>query len=251
MIQSLIDAKLKEEQDARAGKVRSGKWSPSSFGYCYRKQYWNRLNEPITNPIDDRTLRVFAVGHIFHKWVEQFFPRAQTEVKVDNKDVFGYADIVLDDEVIDIKTVHSYAFHYTKKGSFDITKEKYSQLLQIACYALLLNKPKFRLVMISKDDLCIEEYGFYTAKWAKEVENELRALRGFWDAKTLPPAFPRAFGGTENYKECRKYCQYLNKCLECGLVLPPEKKKERKGDKNATMPEVYWRNDGENRQEKR
>jgi hypothetical protein len=223
----MIDDKLKAEQEEHGKRLRSGKWSPSSFGYCYRKQYWNRLNEPQSNPPDERTLRVFRCGHLFHDFVQEFFV-GQTEVKVDVKDVFGYADIVLSDEVIDIKSVHSYQFHYTTKQGFDIAKEKYTNILQTATYAVLLNKPKFRLVFVSKDDLCIEEYGFVTDKWKAEVEKELANLRSLWDAKTLPPAHPRAFKTKDEFKECRSYCGYKDRCIKEGHVIPPEVKKEKK-----------------------
>ena len=119
MIQKLINDKLLAEQNKRKDRVRSGMWSPSSFGRCYRLQYWNRKNEPQSNPPDERALRVFKVGHFFHDFVETIIkdqhPQAETEVLVKKDDVLGFADIVLPDEVIDIKSQHSKSFWYMEK----------------------------------------------------------------------------------------------------------------------------------------
>ena len=231
-IQETIDQALKKEQDERGKKTRSGLWSPSSFGRCYRMQYWNRLNEPQTNPVDSRTLRIFRAGQLFHDFVQQFFPEAQTEVKVNAEDVFGYADIVLSDEVVDIKSVHSYQFHYTSQSTFDITKEKYTNILQVLSYAYFLGKPKGRLVFVSKDDLCIEEHVFFVDKWRSEIEMELTCLRKLWDSKELPPPHPRAYGGEETYNECKKYCCYKDLCVSKGHFIP-EIKKTRKTKKGV------------------
>lgn len=209
MIQDKIDKFLAQEQEDRSKRIRSGLWSPSSFGRCYRYQVWNRRNEPPTNPIDARTLRVFKAGKLFHDFVQQYFDKAQVEVKAAKEDIFGYADIVLEDSVVDIKSVHSRQFFHTGKKNYDIEKEKFSNILQLATYAWILGKPKCLLVFISKDDLCIDEYAFFTKKWVDKIEEELKILRIFWENKGLPPAIPRCYNG----KEC-KYCSYEIKCKE-------------------------------------
>ncbi len=104
-IQDLIDEALIKEEEIKSQRIRSGKFSPSSFGKCYRAQYWNRKNEPKSNPIDVSALRRFKVGNIIHQYAQSFFPNAQREVLVLNGvDMVGYADIVLENEVIDIKS---------------------------------------------------------------------------------------------------------------------------------------------------
>ncbi len=207
MILELIDAKLAKEQEDRKDRVRSGQWSPSSFGRCYRMQYWNRKNEPQTNPPDARTLRVFAAGKIFHDFVEGFLPPHQREIKVTKDDILGYADIVTDDAVYDVKSVHSQQFWHTNKDGYDINKEKYCNILQVCSYAWILGKPKGILCFISKDDLCVEEHIFFTEKWVSEIEKELNILRTFWDCQELPPCKPRAYGGKEG-----RYCPFKDKC---------------------------------------
>lgn len=211
-ITSLIDTVLKEKQDKRKDRKSSGLISPSSFGRCFRQQIWKRQGKEPSNPIDSRTLRVFECGHIFHDWIQRLLGEVDSEVLCEKNDIKGYADLVNKEEVIDIKTIHSKGFWYMKKKNYDITKEKYGNILQVICYAWILGKPKARLVFVSKDDLCVEEYGFYTEKWLKELNIELDFLRDFWDAfkedGILVGGEPRA------YKTECKFCNFRDACKE-------------------------------------
>ena len=216
MIRELIDSYLAKEQADRANQERSGKWSPSMFGRCYRAQYWNRANEPQSNPPEERNLRVFAVGKIFHTWVQGFIKGGEIEKRIETDDVLGFADIVLENEVIDIKSQHSYAFHYQKENNYNIVEDKKSHVLQVAWYAIQLNKEYIRLAYFSKDDLCINEYYIkLTDEIRIMVREELLHLNSFWLSGTLPPAEPRAYGldkktGCSN--ECSRYCNFRDTC---------------------------------------
>jgi len=209
-IQTLIDKAL-----IRPPRIRSGKWSPSSFGGCYRKQYWNRKDEPKSNPIDNRTLRVFEAGHLFEKFVVDLIAKdnqCDLQVEVGEDDVKGFADIVRDNEVVDVKSQHSRSFWWMKKTK-DIKKDKYHNWLQVGYYAKILGKEFMRLVFVSKDDLCIAEYvepmDIY---WINEIERELKALRDIWEKDELPPAEPRLFPKKDGtFSECR-YCAWQDKC---------------------------------------
>ncbi len=234
IIQQLIDEKLKTSDEKK--RIRSGKFSPSSTGYCYRKQVFNRQDVPKTNPPDARILRVFACGNLFHDFVQGFFPDAQTEVPVETDDLYGRADIVLPDEVVDIKSVHSYQFHYFRNKGYDINKEKFCNILQLMTYAYLLKKSKGRLVFVSKDDLCIEEVVFFTEKWKEEVEKEITHLQKCWkwyeSNKEIPMAQPRAFiSEKDEFKECRSYCAWRDHCVSLGHTVPELVKKEKKAKK--------------------
>jgi CRISPR/Cas system-associated exonuclease Cas4 (RecB family) len=209
-IQQLIDDTLTIEQEVKSKRIRSGKFSPSSFGKCYRAQYWNRKNEPVTNPPSVEALRRFKVGNIIHSYVQGFFPQAQREVIVlSGDDMVGYADIVLPDEVIDIKSCRAYEFKLFKKKGFDVKEDKFQNCLQVCTYALFLNRSKARLVFIEKDALDSKEFELETKDFKKEVEDELEILRGYWKEDKLPPPLPRAYGG----REC-EYCGFKDKCFE-------------------------------------
>jgi hypothetical protein len=209
MLQQKIDEALLAEQEARKDRVRSGKWKPSMLGRCYRAHYWARQSEPESNPVDTRTLRVFAAGKLFHNFVQGFLPNTQVEVKVEDDNIMGYADVVGDETVYDIKSQHSKAFWYSKKAGYDVKKEKFTNWLQVMLYAKMLGKKFGCLMFVSKDDLCIDEYVEALSDWEGEVDKELKALNDFWVAGVLPEAKPRAYNG----KECT-YCSYLDKCNE-------------------------------------
>ena len=142
-IQNLVDTAIAlEDKD----HISSGKFNPSLFGCCYRRQYWKRKGEVPSNPFDARTLRVFKAGKLFHDFVQNLLiskeilnslenkSRASPakEVLVESEDVKGYADVVRDNEIVDIKSQHSKAFWYMSKfKGDDIKKEKYPNWLQV------------------------------------------------------------------------------------------------------------------------
>jgi hypothetical protein len=169
------------------------------------------MNEPVTDPEDERGLRVFYAGQLFHDFVQQFFDKAEKEVLCETEYSKGYADLVTEDEVIDLKSQHSMAFWHMDKCA-DIYKEKFNNWLQVAFYAKVLGKPNVRLVFISKDDLCIKEYIAPTDKILPDLEREIDSLTSI---KSLPPAKPRLYwkAKEKRFGECQ-YCSWKTKCTE-------------------------------------
>jgi len=206
-IQKLIDDAI--ALDNSEPRTPSGKFNPSYLGQCHRKHFWKRKGaEPDTQP-DARSFRVFECGHLFEHFVCQHIPAMQKQVVIETDDFKGFADIVSEDEVMDVKSINSKAFWWMDKDTYDITVEKRHNILQVIFYAKELKKPKARLVFVSKDDLCIREYGFFVEKWDSVLEAELKKLRLAWSADTLPDAEPQA-----NW-ECR-YCSFAEKCKQAG-----------------------------------
>jgi hypothetical protein len=212
-IQVLIDKALERKGE----RIRSHKFSPSSLGRCYRAQIFNRKDEPQSNPIDERTLRVFRAGNLFHEFVQDLIianhPEAQKEVLIETPAFKGYADLVLSDEVIDIKSQHSKAFWYRKNLEWkDIEPKLLCNILQVCFYALNLGRNRARLVFISKDDLCIQEYPIEAKKWQETLNQEIEVLNGIWAKQELPPAIPRAY--PDKNGECAEcgYCAWKDLC---------------------------------------
>jgi len=214
MIQELIDKALSEKEE----RVRSGKYSPSSFGRCYRLQYWNRKDVPKTNPPDERAERVFKAGNLFHEFVQgvilKAHPEAQKEVSIEDEDFKGYADLVMSDEVTDIKSQHSKAFWYRNgKPWAEIEGQIKHHILQVVWYAVRLGKTNARIVYVSKDDLCIQEYLIEVKKWQQTLQDEVDILKALWLGQELPLALPRAYGVDKNgkSKDCL-YCSWKDLC---------------------------------------
>lgn len=215
-IEQIIDESL-----VREPRKGSGKWSPSLFGRCYRLQYFNRKVEPQTSPPDKRTLRVFKAGNLFERFVKDLIIKEGNgwvdcgKEPIESEDVLGYADLKCDNEVADVKSQHSKSFWWMLKKNCDIKKEKYTNWLQVMYYTRELKKDFGRLIFISKDDLCIQEYVQpLNNYWLDMLGFELDMLRLLWRKQILPPAEPRCFmkkDGTSN--EC-KYCSWSDKCKE-------------------------------------
>jgi len=205
-----IDKFLIEERDRKDLRLRSGLWSPSSFGRCYRYQYWNRLNEPKTNPIGAEILRIFRVGNLIHDFFQGILKNEyQCEVMIKTEDTLGYADMLSKDEVVDIKSVRSYQFKLMKdkKKKYDFSIDKICEILQVTWYGLNIDKEKGRLIFVNKDSLDVIEYEFKIKDFEIKLKEELQILNNFWSIKKLPPALPRCY----SMKECQ-YCGYQNKC---------------------------------------
>ena len=231
-IQALVDEALKAENDKP--RKRSGKFSPSQFGKCVRAQVWNRADVQKTDEPEDRVLRIFKSGKLFHDFVQHVIAKndtnIQTEVKVEEDDVIGFADIVNGDTVYDLKTVHSGAFHYMKD---DISESKKPNILQVIYYAKMLQKQKATLVFISKDDLCLREYTFMVnERWLGEVDGELDDLRYYWglyQGGALPAADPRAYKDKNGKCQECKYCAWKTLCDQT-----EKEEKEEKGGNDET-----------------
>jgi len=200
-------------------RIRSGKFNPSSFGMCYRQQYWNRKNIPKTNPPDQRTFRVFKCGNIFEDFVANHLSGVARHIPCETNDIKGEADFVDDVCVYDTKSQHSKSFWYIKKCK-DIVKEKYHNWLQVMWYAAFLQKDFASLVIISKDDLCIWQHTLKLDDyWRREIWHELATLRCAWLNKKPPPALPRCdytYNKKTNefkYWHCT-YCGFLDLCKE-------------------------------------
>lgn len=212
-IQAIIDNSIAEEK--AKPRIRSGCFNPSSFGMCYRQQYWNRKDVPKTNPPDARSFRVFKCGNLFEDFVIDLLPiEKQTQVLVEEDDVKGYADLVVGDTVFDIKSQHSKAFWYIKKCK-DIITAKYNNWLQVMYYAIRLDKKNAGLIIVSKDDLTIWQHQLpVDSFWREQVAIELAALRYLWKKDEVPPALPRCeITKKQTYWHC-SYCSFLRLCQE-------------------------------------
>ena len=209
-IGSIVDKHLLWQQERSEKREKSGRWHPSSFGKCYRSQYWQRLNEPKSNVLEAKTLRVFAIGKIIHSFIQNIVSKYEysiIESVIDNEDVLAFVDIVGIDEVIEIKSVRSFGFRMIKKEGFDLVRDKEPELLQALYYGVKKEKKQVRLVFVDKDTLEFMEFVVEVEPFVPLLKIEFEILNAYWDKKELPPMLPRAYKG----KEC-KYCGYANKC---------------------------------------
>jgi len=225
-IETILNQAIAKDTEERKSRESSGKFVPSLFGCCFRRQYWKRSKEPESNPIDERTWRVFKCGSLFHSFVGELvlseYAEAKTEVRIETEDVLGYADIVIseiDERVIELKSMHSRGFWYLARQKDEkeedflarVKRDKLPHFLQCAWYGLQLKK-ECSIIYISKDDLCMLQFDFSHKEFEKNLEDELMFLNLHWK-NGLPKAKPRAYinAKTGKSKEC-DYCAWQDLC---------------------------------------
>ncbi len=173
-VQKLVNDYL-TEQYQKTRHEKKDFWRVSDMGKCLRGRYYKRLEIEPTNPPDERALRKFEAGNIFHWWLQRRIRYAasemanvkvigmEKEVRDDKLNVVGHYDALIQigrmKILYDFKTVHSNAFHYRDQNKI-LTQKHHA--LQIGLYLMLLKKEhpdlsEARLLYISKDDLSVAE----------------------------------------------------------------------------------------------
>lgn len=236
-------------RDKQAERTPSENFNASDMGKCYLMRYWKRSGKK-GEDLDDRTLRNFAVGNIFHDFFQKITSEhglsILSEQKMEMKDkdgnilISGRVDDLIQTEggkkiLYDYKTVHSKKFHYLngyyinkdgKRQHVSGERDKHYEK-QVLLYYLMLKDEHpdltdLRILYISKDDLCLKEMPVViTEKALAEVEKEIAEINGYWQRQEEPRAIPKEAW------EC-KYCPYRNSCSQGEEMARAEVQKESK-----------------------
>ena len=205
-LEDLIRLGLTIDQNKRKDRVRSGKWNPSSFSRCFRNQFWNRKNEPVTNPPDIKSLKRMYQGKHTHLMYQSLLPKEIVEVKVETDNTKGYADLVLKDKVKDYKCVDEYQYNrYCKIPTPKYLEKEVDKIRQVCWYCIELNKPVGVLRPTIFGTFTGIDHEFKVSNYKHLVEKELSILNGVWEKDILPPPIPRT-----NW-DC-DYCSWKDKC---------------------------------------
>lgn len=190
----IVTAALQRERENR--HERQG-WYASDLGRCLRGVYLERLVGPPA--YDERRLRLFAVGNLFHQWllerVQETGERVLTEERVEAPAYHfsGRADLLLlgeeETRLYEIKTMHSRGFwHRQKSGELVLPQHR----LQVNAYLWLLRErfPNLQgyLCYVSKDDLAVLTVPVpYREEDVAEVQRQLAVLNTAWAQQVPPP----------------------------------------------------------------
>jgi hypothetical protein len=230
---ALLNHKLLKDQEEKLNHERSGCISPSKLAQCYHRQYLYIKGFQESDPVDLPTLKRFLRGNIIHKYIQNLVVEKETEVKGVLKDatLLGYADVVEKDYILDIKTMEDWVFAWLRKDGFDVYKEKEAEWIQVACYGILLGKPKIKLLFVNNADVNqMEEYEDYTANWTEKVLDYVTTLQSYVGNNFEPPCAPRLYVKDGKSLECN-YCSFRSLChARRGLKWeePPKKGKAKK-----------------------
>jgi len=213
-LEQALETEILKDPDQYAFPIYRTHWRSSNFGRCYRYQYWYRKGVEQSNPPDMTTLRLFRVGDIFHADLQKIALLEKDEIisieqEFKTEDVFGHADVVSPDTIFDIKTTGMWQWKRITKAGYDLEVDNEVYILQIASYAMFLDRPKAQIIFVQKDTYAMHKVDIDVAKWKPMVKEELGILRGYWQNRQLPPALPRAY----NKKECN-YCSFKDTCVK-------------------------------------
>ena len=207
-IRDLIDRHIAEHR---------GEWEPSpkfrvsDAGRCHLMRYWKRQGKEPTDLPDERALRVFEVGHMVHRWIQDILEEKGVlfgkEILVEDEHRIGHVDavVMLDGGPVlfEFKTVHSRKFHYQRRLGF---MEDTHYFFQAATYAMMIpvKITETRIVYVSKDDLHIEEVTVPMPEMRIRAAEDWGKLIEAWEEGREPEPNPLDW-------ECR-YCIYRSTC---------------------------------------
>ena len=220
----IIDEYLREANIEDEDSNKNLSFRASGVGTCQLKRYWKRTGKK-GEPTDARGLRVFAVGHQVHQFIQNITKKKGVsilqEVELEYRDpetdellLTGHLDDLIQykNELIlmDYKTVHSRKFHYLGKGEGDTHYDK-----QIIAYMLMLKQldpakykdlKDLRILYISKDDLCTKEVAVFPKQDIIDaVIKDIYEMNYYYKEKKEPQAIPQMPW------ECN-YCGYQIDC---------------------------------------
>lgn len=223
LIEEIVNKAITDKNKGRHRQSTSF-WISSAY-YCYRKRYWSRTNVPATNPPAMRGLRVFHVGNLFHKWIQdevrKYAKSYDTEYYLNDDQTFGgtlsgYIDCIASFDgkqttLYELKSVNSNSFKFMEKKKWGCSM---NYLFQAATYRMILDQTKerkidsCRVVMVDKDSLRMVEVEVpYHQEVKDAVRKDWEECIGYFKRKELPPATPK-----EPW-ECR-LCAYRKLCDE-------------------------------------
>jgi CRISPR/Cas system-associated exonuclease Cas4 (RecB family) len=213
----LIEKRLRESLSEERGLSKN--LGVSSAGQCHYK----RIKETVTKKeVDDRALRLFWLGNAIHDKIQALI-EGQKEVHIrgtfltpefheakENEEglVSGKIDILVDNTILEIKTVHSRSF------SYEVSEHYLYQLLSyVEMYSILSGKvPDAGLIYVSRDDMriaylpiSIAAYSSVREELIKDWQTLEREFQMFRDIGVLPEPKPKWDW------EC-KYCPFALDC---------------------------------------
>ncbi len=222
-------------------RLPDGKWHPSSIsGPCVRKAVLEKNGVPFVVTPDPQTKRVFRIGHIFHKFVQDAVSKdpnvklsiPEIDIEIPLWDVVGTADVLVllksgSYELIEIKSI--------KDAGLNYALPKPDHLIQATIYAYALREhggsvenmkllplgerlDSIRVVYVGKETMQIKEKVIkYTpeleASMLSRIDAVLRSDRRFVDSARMPPEID-AFDRSKTWYY--NYCPYRGSGVCCG-----------------------------------
>jgi hypothetical protein len=210
------------------------KWHASNIAECPRAQYFRRAGvEPIFKASAGKVLR-WQAGHLMEEairpHIKTLYPDLQSNVRLDSDvlDLTGEYDNYSqkNQTIIEVKTVHDYAFVYKKKqdARFDLRdfQPYLNHELQNHCYVMLLREKDFPVsqivyIYISLDGRIATYKTPVNPRLIAKVYDRLKLLNKAWELQEPPACL--CVEGHELWNSTTQYCPYRDKSVCCSLNL--------------------------------
>jgi len=211
ILQTILDKYLQDCRDKVRVVTEDPKFRVSEAGRCHLMRYWKRMGVEPTNPIEVSSLRVFEVGTIIHRWIQEALRESgcllAEEMVVEDEHRRGHIDAVVQWDgktiIYDFKTVSPSRFS-------DAISPSRNYRYQLYTYYLMYPGQVDDLVLayICKDDLLIAEVSLLQGDFQRELDDVKRDWEGLiegWIQGREP--FPNPDSPVECYG-----CIYRTKC---------------------------------------
>jgi CRISPR/Cas system-associated exonuclease Cas4 (RecB family) len=172
----------------------------SEAGLCPRKIFLER-----TCPMDENEIlyKMFEIGNIFHEFIQSKIFHGENErplaYTIDNLKILGRADIVMPNEIIEIKTIKNVNYLF-------VPKEEH--VIQLNIYLNVLEIPKGRIIYVNKNDFESKEFDIIKSKplfdkTVKRIQYIANMLKKKADFKEIEASIsPNCW-----------YCKYVRHCF--------------------------------------
>lgn len=163
-----ISLKLRKEyEQEKAEHQSSGKLSASQLSKPLLEQVLKIIRVPEA-PVSDYALRLFKRGRQVEDWIVEMLVNTELAGKVipgkadasspfelqkevEYKGVIGLADVVLDGQPVEVKSVKASQWRWLEKEG-----ARWSHQLQAGLYALALDSPTYQIMYVVADDFRVK-----------------------------------------------------------------------------------------------
>lgn len=213
-VESGLNKALAERQKIGRPSVR--KWRGSLLGGCIRAHWYSANKVPMSEPFDESTLRVFAMGNAVGDFLQQALTEAygdkirfEIPVVSDGNDFAGNIDALLEDGD---KLVFLEFKSMKHQGFIRLKQPKPEHAVQVGSYAKFYDPSDTRereawVVYVDKDDYSIQEFQIDPQSWGRTAQRILNVLSYYGDRK--PPRLP---GASERKWPCG-WCNWRTECI--------------------------------------
>lgn len=210
------------------------KWHASAIAECPRAHYFKRVGIPALGTVGAGKMLRWQAGHLMEEVIRphilEVYPDLKSNERIESEilDLTGEYDNYSPsaEKILEVKSVHDFAFAYRKKGSnrFELRDGKpyLNHELQNHCYVMLLREQgnivtSITYVYITLDGRIATYDTPVNQNLLDEVQYRLKLLNTAWADQTPPDCMCNE--KHQLWKSTMQYCDYKTDQDCCSLQL--------------------------------